>query len=384
MKKFIVLLIFCLTCAIVYTAGGQNATYYGKGEISGGKIVADAIDSTKIGDGKASGTDLANGTVSKAKLMANAVDSTKMATNSGAIGDIAGLSDRLNEDKMAAFADSLANSHNNAKLDTVFIGSDLSKMYRSADQTVTISDTVKFGYISDDNSAGSIPKGSFTVRHPTTGVFTARIIAGTTDEIDVLNGNGSVANVTVGLADNIKPDSAEVADYFKYKTTGFSGTLSAIDGLVNVTKEWLVPLPNNCDTTASSQDSTTVKSLLDINGLYGRKHQLYVYGNASTAADSTVWGATFNPQDTNPDSLIVWGYTTDEVNTSFSVEIYNSAGTIVYSSGNITFSAATAWEYKGVAFGTFADLNEHVLVYRVRVLNSGDAVQIGQTRFKRL
>jgi hypothetical protein len=148
-------------------------------------------------------------------------------------------------------------------------------------------------------------------------------------------------------------------------------------------KQWLVPLPISCDTTASAKDSTTVKQLFDFNGLYGRKELLYVYGNASAAIDSTIWGSTFNPQDDNPDSLIVWAYTTDEVNTSFSVEIYNSAGTIVYSSGNITLASATTWTYKGFAFGTFADLNEHAIIYRVRVVDAGDAIQIGQAYFKR-
>ena len=149
-------------------------------------------------------------------------------------------------------------------------------------------------------------------------------------------------------------------------------------------KEWLLPLPDACDTTASALDSTTVKLFSNIDGAKGQKKLFYVYGNASTAVDSTIWANTFYPKDVKPDSIYFYASTTDSSKTSYSVSIWDNSGTRIFSSGNVTFTNSNVFERKAYASPTFATIDEHAIVYRVRVTTAATAVQIGQVYFKRL
>lgn len=141
------------------------------------------------------------------------------------------------------------------------------------------------------------------------------------------------------------------------------------------------PLPDYPDTTASALDSTTVKTVFNIDGSFGRMKQLLVYGNASTAVDSTIWGGTFIPLDDNPDSLFFYVAMADSANSSLYVEVWGPDGTVLFQSGRVT--AGTGYTRKSFPFTSFATLDEHAIVYRFRLLNAGDTVLIGQSYLKR-
>jgi hypothetical protein len=310
-------------------------------------------------------------------------DSTKIGDGKLAISDIAALNDRLGGG-LSAFADSLKNPHVEATLDTLKIGSDLTKIYRSATKTITFADTTKFTYISDDTGAGSIPKGSFTVRHPTTGVFTTRVISGTADEVKVLNGNGAVGNPTIGLEDNVKIDSLEVATYLKYGTT--SGFLSATSGVVSlvdtpmlkaafddslanphsavdltvksVTVDPFLWEVKNVHMHSVNDDSNTVTNYMDTT-ITNTDSWFYkrALGNGSDSWKNTIVLATQVPTSVTPDSLIFRMRSNAADSAEVCIIVKDHLGNTLLNTGFIKVTAVNTWQYKN--FGSITAMAEN-------------------------
>jgi len=146
--------------------------------------------------------------------------------------------------------------------------------------------------------------------------------------------------------------------------------------------EFPAPLPDVCDTTASSVDSTTVKVIANLDGAQGKKKMLFVYGNGSTAADTTVWVGTFKPQFLKTDSLYYWLAMADSANSAFEVEIWKPDGTVLYDSGRQ--AVGTALVRKSAPMTGFTLFDEYAIVYRFKVLNAADTITVGQAYIKRL
>jgi len=152
---------------------------------------------------------------------------------------------------------------------------------------------------------------------------------------------------------------------------------------IAMSDEFALPIPDWPDTTASAQDSTTVKTFADLDGIKGQKKMLLVYGNASAAEDSTIWVGTFNPQFTTSDSLWFHAYSADASDTPFAVEIWDELGNIEFSSDQITLAGDGAWYRQSFEFTGFDNLEERSIVYRITTDLAADAIQIGQVYVKR-
>ena len=237
-------------------------------------------------------------------------------------------------------------------------------------------------YMSTAGLLTSVSPTSGTIQH----VATVSYAHGTVGKLIVLG--GSHRHNTIGAATNthITRRMGDNAGNTMMRWTDSDnvvvGSLDS-DGYFNSTnnKEWSVPLPDYADTTASALDSTTVKPLADINGAKGMKKYLFVYGNLSTAADSTIWLSTFYSQDANPDSLILWLAESDSANSQFYAEVWSPDGTVLFQTGYL--NAGTGATRKSFPFTSFATLDEYALVYRFVVLNSEDTIKVGQTYFLR-
>ncbi len=197
--------------------------------------------------------------------------------------------------------------------------------------------------------------------------------------------NGATVAGTSGLLSQSDVDDSAAAAIAR-DTSKLTASAWAESLFSRLGKEWLVPLPDYPDTTLYGSvllsDSTVTKPQFDIDGLKGMKKFLLCYGNLSTAPDSTAWGSIFYPQDDNPDSIKTWFAMSDSANSSLFIEVYNPDGTLLFTSGRIT-AGTTARLYTS-AFTNFATIDEYALVYRMVVLNSGDAIKVGPTYFKRL
>lgn len=151
----------------------------------------------------------------------------------------------------------------------------------------------------------------------------------------------------------------------------------------NLGKNFSVGIPDYCDTTVNVADSVKVLARFDIDAPWGQKKKLIAWG-LGVDPDSTFWGATFIPRILYPDSIRWYAKTTDKDSSSYSVEVYDPAGSIVYSSGNVTFAADNTWEYHSDPFTEFAaGFEEHAVVYRIRVCNPYQLIEIGQVYFKK-
>ena len=169
-----------------------------------------------------------------------------------------------------------------------------------------------------------------------------------------------------------------------------SGTYLGKDALSDSVKvyqgdEYPLPLPSWPDTTAvpAGDDSTTVKSLANLDAIKGQKKLLFVYGNDHAAEDSTIWLDTFKPLFDNADSLFFFAYSADASDTPFAIEIWDELGAILWSSDTIELAGDTTWYRKSFPFTGFSSLEEHAVVYRVTTKEAADAIQIGQVYVKR-